>query len=103
MVEQQHSLAYFIEDLWAKGFRLSDEEVQFIYFGKNYAQLPDWVVIFAVRATLQFQRSFDGSFYIGLLDYLHENSPQTRKEAWELLEKRGLKKRSSFRFLKSRT
>ncbi|MYL32811.1 hypothetical protein GLW08_00060 [Pontibacillus yanchengensis] len=85
-------LGNFIEDLWTKGFKLSDRDVHFIYFGKNYANAEEWLVIFAVRATIQLQFKFDESFYIAVLEYLSQNKPTTLREAWKLLEKRGLSK-----------
>ncbi|GGC99090.1 DUF6123 family protein [Pontibacillus salipaludis] len=87
------SLGYFIEDLWSKGFRLKDKDIHFIYFGKNYTNSEDWLVIFALKITIQFQMKFDGSFFIGVLEYLQENHPRTKRDAWILIEQKGLYKR----------
>lgn len=95
MSKKQQQLAYFLEDIWSKGFRLTDEDVRFIYFGKSYADLPEQLVIIAVKATLQFQHRFDGSFYISLLDFFREHHIQTKREAWELLEQKGFIKKMS--------
>ncbi|AIF66608.1 DUF6123 family protein [Terribacillus saccharophilus] len=85
----KHSLAYFLDDLWAKGFKLTDEDIQFIYFGKNYANAPDWKVIFAVQVTLRFQHAFDGSFYLSVLDLIGEDKIHTKKQAEDLLSRKG--------------
>ena len=92
-------LANFIEDLWTKGFKLTDRDVHFVYFGKNYANAEEWLVIFAVRATLQLQFKFDESFYIAVLEYLSQNKPKSVRHAWELLEQKGLSKQKAPRTL----
>jgi Family of unknown function (DUF6123) len=89
MVNKQ-SLACFLDDLWAKGFKLTDEDIQFIYFGKNFANASDWKVIFAVQVTLRFQHAFDGSFYLSVLDLIKEDNVQTKKQAEDLLANKGL-------------
>ncbi|MFS0560317.1 DUF6123 family protein [Terribacillus sp. 179-K 1B1 HS] len=86
---KKQSLAYFLDDLWAKGFKLTDEDVQFIYFGKNYANAPDWKVVVALQVTLRFQHAFDGSFYLSVLDLIGEDGVQTKKQAEDLLAKKG--------------
>lgn len=89
---QSKLLGYFIEDLWTKGFRLTDKDIHFIYLGKHYTNSEDWLVIIALKVTLQFQFRFVGSFFLGVLEYLSENQPISRKEAWQLLEDKGISK-----------
>ncbi|QHE52464.1 DUF6123 family protein [Pontibacillus sp. HMF3514] len=89
---QSKSLGYFIEDLWTKGFRLTDKDIHFIYLGKHYTNSEDWLVILALKVTLQFQFRFVGSFFLGVLEYLSENQPSSRKEVWQLLEQKGISK-----------
>ncbi|MFG6148738.1 DUF6123 family protein [Halobacillus sp. B23F22_1] len=99
-MKSTHSLAYYLEDLWSKGFKLSDENVHFIYFGKNSTNTEDWKVILALQMTLKFQKKFDPSFYISLLEHISDRSIMTKKSAYQSLEERGLsnmetKKRTS--------
>ncbi|GGF09755.1 hypothetical protein GCM10010954_05290 [Halobacillus andaensis] len=95
-----YSLAYYLEDLWSKGFKLSDEDVHFVYFGKNSTNTEDWKVILALQMTLKFQKKFDPSFYISLLEHIADRSIISKKSAYQSLEERGLsnmetKKRTS--------
>ncbi|WP_028782984.1 DUF6123 family protein [Thalassobacillus devorans] len=94
-MKQQYTLAYFLEDLWAKGFKLSDEDVRFIYFGMNSTNAPVWKVIIALKATLQFQQTFDGSFYMGVLEHISTRGINSKKKAWKVLEAKGLSKRKA--------
>ncbi|MDL4839734.1 DUF6123 family protein [Aquibacillus rhizosphaerae] len=84
-----NKLANYIEDLWTKGFKLKDEEVQFIYFGKKFTGAPDWKVIYALKLTLQFQHTFNRSFYVSLLELLVKESIKTKREANDLLTEKG--------------
>ncbi len=64
-MKENEVLAYFLEHLWSKGFKLSDEEVQFIYFGKKIHQyfrtscqvsdLLDFTAAVIVRQKLLYQ------------------------------------------------
>ncbi|WP_181348357.1 DUF6123 family protein [Thalassobacillus sp. CUG 92003] len=89
------SLGYYLEDLWSKGFKLSDEDVHFIYFGKYSINTPDWKVMIALKATLQFQQTFDPGFFIGILEHISHPEILTAKEAWLLLEEKGLSKEAA--------
>lgn len=84
------ALAYFLEDLWSKGFKLSDEDIRFIYFGKNSTNASEWKTMIAVRVTLKYQHAFDPSFFIGVLEQIARESIRTKKQAYEVLEQRGL-------------
>ncbi|MDC3415331.1 DUF6123 family protein [Aquibacillus salsiterrae] len=83
-------LANYIEDLWAKGFKLADEEVQFIYFGRKYTNAADWKVILSIRVTLQFQQTFDGSFYLSLLELFTQEPNYTYSDVNQILKEKGL-------------
>ncbi|MGN8647025.1 DUF6123 family protein [Gracilibacillus sp. HCP3S3_G5_1] len=83
-------LAYFLENLWSKGFKLSDEEVNFIYFGHKYTNTSVEHVKLALSFTLQLQMSFDRSFYISLLELFNRHKVQNKKEAILLLKQNGL-------------
>ncbi|MBM7552519.1 DUF6123 family protein [Thalassobacillus pellis] len=92
-MKQTYTLAYYLEDLWSKGFKLSDEDVVFIYFGMNSTNAPVWKVILALKATLQFQHKFDGSFYMSVLELITREKIDTRRKAWCALETKGLSKK----------
>ncbi len=83
-------LAFFLEDLWTRGFKLSDEDVRFIYFGKNSANASEWKAIIAVRTTLKYQHEFDPSFFISVLEHIAKPEIGTRKQVYKALEARGL-------------
>ncbi|WP_112181127.1 MULTISPECIES: DUF6123 family protein [Paraliobacillus] len=84
------TLGDYIELLWEKGFKLTDEEVQFIYFGKQYTNANDWLIIMALKTTLQIQHQFDGSFYISLLELLQEKKVTTEKQAIKEFQNKGI-------------
>ncbi|ARI77303.1 DUF6123 family protein [Halobacillus mangrovi] len=88
-MKNNHALAYFLEDLWSKGFKLSDEDVRFIYFGKNSTNAAQWKAIIAVKVTLKFQHKFDPSFFISVLEHIAKPEVKTKGEAYRSLEKRG--------------
>lgn len=85
------TLADYIEYIWSKGFKLSDEQVHFIYFGKQYTNSSDQLVKVAIETTLRIQRRFDGSFYISLLELLKENQIVSIDCARKLFEAKGIK------------
>ncbi len=84
------SLADYLEHLWVKGFKLSDEQVRFIYFGKKYTEATDDLVRIALETTLRLQFQFDGSFYISLLELLKEHQITSFKEAKQLFKVKGI-------------
>ncbi|SEN44589.1 hypothetical protein SAMN04488134_10199 [Amphibacillus marinus] len=84
------TLADYLEQLWVKGFKLSDEQVRFIYFGKQYTGANDDLARVAIKTTLRLQYQFDGSFYISLLELLKEHNIGTRQDAIALFKKKGL-------------
>ncbi|WP_226579203.1 DUF6123 family protein [Halobacillus litoralis] len=87
-MNKKHALAYFLEDLWSKGFKLSDEHVQFIYFGKNSTNATEWKTVVAVRMTLKLQQSFDPSFFISVLEHIAKPHIVSKRQAYEAIEKR---------------
>ncbi|MFD2925756.1 DUF6123 family protein [Halobacillus naozhouensis] len=89
-MRQKESLAYYLEDLWSKGFKLSDEDVHFIYFGKNSTNVEEWKVMLALKETLKFQHTFDPSFFISVLEHLSSPAITSKKTAYVALEERGL-------------
>ena len=89
-MKQSHLLAYYLEDLWSKGFKLSDEEVRFIYFAKYSANASDWMAKQALKITLQMKCTFDGSFYISLLELIVHESVTNNKKLNHLLMDKGI-------------
>lgn len=90
MVRDSEVLADYLEKLWTKGFKLSDEEVQFIYFGLRYTDTTVEMVKLALAFTLQLQMTFDRSFYISLLELFKDHQVQNKKQAISLLTKNNL-------------
>lgn len=93
-MNRKHDLAYFLEDLWSRGFKLSDEDVQFIYFGKNSTNAAEWKTIIAVRTTLKAQQSFDASFFISVLELIADASITNKRRAYEVVEQKLALKKS---------
>ncbi len=83
-------LAYFLENLWSKGFKLTDEEVHFIYFGQKYTNTSVDHVELAILYTLQLQMAFDRSFYISLLELFARHNVKGKKQAISILKQNGL-------------
>lgn len=83
---QQLSLLDYLEWLWSRGFRLAEEDVQFIFFGKSLANANDVRVKLAIESTLQLKFKFDGSFYIGILELFNEHEVMNKKDAIKLLK-----------------
>jgi len=73
----------YVRQLLDKGFQLKDDAIGFIYFGKHYTNVSDELANVAIEITLMAQKSFDGSFYVSLLEWLVSNSITTRKDAFQ--------------------
>ncbi|UOQ85840.1 DUF6123 family protein [Gracilibacillus salinarum] len=89
-MKNSEQLAYFLENLWTKGFKLTDEEVHFIYFGHKYTNTSIIHAKLAISFTLQIQMTFDRSFYISLLELFELHQIETKKEAILLLKQNDL-------------
>jgi hypothetical protein len=76
--------------LRTKGFRIREDAVGFIYFGKNYTNASDELANTAIELTLKAQKEFDGSFYVSLLETLTANNIKTRHEAIKFVKKNQL-------------
>ena len=76
----------YVRHLLDKGFLLKDDAIGFIYFGKNYTGASDELANVAIEVTLKAQKSFDGSFYVSLLEWLVSKSITTKKEAYQFIE-----------------
>ncbi|MCD7033434.1 DUF6123 family protein [Metabacillus sp. GX 13764] len=75
------TIADYLTQLSRKGFRLGEDAEGFIEFGKQYAGADEQQVIAAIEITLKAQKSFDGAFYISLLERLVKENIKNRTEA----------------------
>jgi hypothetical protein len=71
----------YLHDLRGKGFQFQEDAIGFIYFGKHYTKASDEIINTAIELTLKAQKSFDGSFYLSLLETLAANKIKTRNAA----------------------
>ncbi|WP_254660775.1 DUF6123 family protein [Bacillus sp. FJAT-27225] len=84
------TLDSYLQHLQGKGFQLQEDAIGFIYFGKLYTNASDEVAIAAVEITLKAQFSFEGSFYVSLLETLVANNVRTRRGALKFVKDRQL-------------
>jgi hypothetical protein len=80
----------YLHDLQGKGFQFQDDAIGFIYFGKQYTNAPDEIINTAIELTLKAQKSFDGSFYLSLLETLTAKKVKTRNEALQYVKEKEL-------------
>ena len=80
----------YLHDLKGKGFQLQEDAIGFIYFGKHYTNAADEIIITAIEVTLKAQKTFDGSFYMSLLETLKANQLQTKKAALKFIKEHEL-------------
>ncbi|WP_268963954.1 DUF6123 family protein [Pseudalkalibacillus berkeleyi] len=87
---RQKSTGEFIQFLSSKGFHLTDDDIAFIYFGKQYTGACDELVNVAIETTLKIQVRFDGSYYIALLEALEQSGAQNSYEAKRFIQNKEL-------------
>ena len=80
----------YIEQLEHKGFVFREDAKGFIYFGKEMTGAKDEIVNVAIEITLKAQKSFDGSFYVSLLESFKQKEISTRKDALQFAEEYNL-------------
>jgi hypothetical protein len=80
----------YVHYLRGKGFQFQEDAIGFIYFGKHYTNAPDELINTAIELTLKAQKSFDGSFYVSLLETLVSNKIGTRTEAIKFVKENEL-------------
>lgn len=80
----------YLHNLKGKGFQLQEDAIGFIYFGKHYTNATDELIITAIEVTLKAQITFDGSFYMSLLETLMVNQIKTRKDALKFIKENEL-------------
>ncbi|WML40303.1 DUF6123 family protein [Neobacillus sp. OS1-2] len=71
----------YLHYLNGKGFQFQEDAIGFIFFGKHYTNAPDEMINIAIELTLKAQKSFDGSFYMSLLETFISNEIYTRQAA----------------------
>ncbi|MCM2531883.1 DUF6123 family protein [Neobacillus pocheonensis] len=80
----------FLHYLHGKGFQFQEDAIGFIYFGKHYTNASDEMINTAIELTLKAQKSFDGSFYVSLLETLMSNKIKSRKDAIKFVKDKEL-------------
>jgi Family of unknown function (DUF6123) len=76
----------YVASLASKGFRLSDGDLHFMNFGRHYTEATESQVKIALEVTLIKQLSFDGSYFIALLESFVKEDVRSKKRAFELLD-----------------
>lgn len=77
----------YVALLASKGFRLSDGDLHFIDFGRLYTEATESQVKIALEVTLIKQLSFDGSYFIALLESFVQEDVRSKKHAYKLLDR----------------
>jgi hypothetical protein len=80
----------YLHYLEGKGFHFQEDAIGFIYFGKHYTNASDELINSAIEITLKAQKTFDGSFYVSLLETLVSSKIQTRNAALKFVKEREL-------------
>jgi hypothetical protein len=80
----------YLHNLKGKGFQFQEDAIGFIYFGKHYTNASDELINTAIELTLKAQKSFDGSFYMSLLETLVSNQIKTRNAAIKFVKEKEL-------------
>ncbi|KAB2338957.1 hypothetical protein F7731_01425 [Cytobacillus depressus] len=80
----------YLSFLQSKGFQFQEDAIGFIYFGKHYTNASDELINTAIELTLKAQKTFDGSFYVSLLEMLISNGIKTKHEAIQFVKEKEL-------------
>jgi len=84
------TVAQYVDFLESKGFRLQEDAIGFIHYGKQYTKATDELTNTAIELTLKSQKEFDGSYYISLLEMLVKSKISTRGAAIRFIKERKL-------------
>ncbi|MFG6495197.1 DUF6123 family protein [Fictibacillus sp. UD] len=82
---EENILDDYVALLASKGFRLNDGDLHFIDFGRHYTDATESQVKIALEVTLIQQLSFDGSYFIALLESFVKEKITSKKRAYALL------------------
>jgi|SRR4051812_37324506 len=80
----------YLHHLEGKGFQFQEDAIGFIFFGKHYTNASDEMINTAIEMTLKAQKSFDGSFYVSLLETLISNKISSRHDAIRFIKEKDL-------------
>lgn len=80
----------YLQFLKSKGFQLQKDAIGFIQIGKQYTNATDEIANTAIELTLKAQKTFDGSYYISLLETLTSNKVSSRLEAIQYVKEHNL-------------
>ena len=80
----------YLQFLKGKGFQFYEDAIGFIYFGKQYTNASDEMANTAIELTLKVQKSFDGSFYMSLLEELTSHNITSRSDAIQHVKEKNL-------------
>lgn len=80
----------YLHYLKGKGFQFQEDAIGFIFFGKHYTNASDELMNTAIELTLKAQKSFDGSFYMSLLETFIANEIHTRQAAMDFVTEQDL-------------
>lgn len=83
---EENILDDYVALLASKGFRLTDGDLHFIDFGRHYTDATESQVKIALEVTLIQQLSFDGSYFIALLESFVKENVTSKKRAYALLD-----------------
>lgn len=83
---EENILEDYVALLSSKGFRLTDGDLHFIDFGRHYTDATESQVKIALEVTLIQQLSFDGSYFIALLESFVKENITSKKLAYDLLD-----------------
>ncbi|KIL48879.1 hypothetical protein KP77_20900 [Jeotgalibacillus alimentarius] len=84
------SLDDFVADLHARGFKLDEEAIGFIYFGRKFTGAEDQLIKMAIEVTLKCQKRFDSSFYMSVLEELSGQEWSGKDEMTAHLKAKGM-------------
>lgn len=90
MAKSVESVEDYLHYLEGKGFQFQEDAIGFIFFGKHYTNASDEMINTAIELTLKAQKSFDGSFYVSLLETLISNKVSTRRDAIRFVKEKEL-------------
>lgn len=90
MTKSVLTVEQYVDNLKARGFQFQEDAIGFIYFGKRYTNANDELTNTAIEVTLKAQKTFDGSFYVSLLETLTANKITTRKAALQFIKNNDL-------------
>lgn len=84
------NLGEYLQLLDSKGFQFGEDAIGFIYFGKQYTNASDELARTALELTLKAQKTFDGSFYVSMLELFKSNDISSRMQAIKFIKEKNI-------------